>query len=57
MRTQMSTEILCQANIHCLQIVHETLPALLSLKEEGLVRHIGITGLPLEIFPYVLDRW
>eukprot|EP00889_Picochlorum_renovo_P001002 jgi/Picre1/28032/NNA_000993.t1 len=38
------------------QIVNETLPALLELKKEGKVRHIGITGLPLGIFKYVLDR-
>lgn len=38
------------------QIVNETLPALLALKAQGLVRHIGITGLPLKIFKYVLDR-
>ena len=39
------------------QVVSETIPALLKLKEEGLVRHIGITGLPLKIYPYVLDRY
>ena len=39
-----------------LQIVNETLPALLELKEEGLVRHIGITGLPLAVYSAVLDR-
>lgn len=38
------------------QVVSETIPALLQLKEQGLVRHIGITGLPLAIFRYVLDR-
>ena len=38
------------------KIVNETLPALLALKAQGLVRHIGITGLPLKIFKYVLDR-
>lgn len=36
--------------------MNETLPALLALKAQGLVRHIGITGLPLKIFRYVLDR-
>eukprot|EP00884_Botryococcus_braunii_P017140 jgi/Botrbrau1/4109/Bobra.152_3s0057.2 len=41
---------------HLDQIVNETLPALLKLKEQGLVRFIGITGLPLAIYPYVLDR-
>lgn len=38
------------------QVVNETLPALLKLKQQGLVRHIGITGLPLKIYRYVLDR-
>ncbi len=38
------------------QIVHETLPALLKLKQAGRIGHIGITGLPLKIFPAVLDR-
>ncbi|GLC38508.1 hypothetical protein PLESTB_001733100 [Pleodorina starrii] len=38
------------------QIVNETLPALAQLRNQGLVRHVGITGLPLEAFHYVLDR-
>jgi L-galactose dehydrogenase len=38
------------------QIVNETLPALHRLKEQGLVRHVGITGLPLKVFPSILDR-
>jgi L-galactose dehydrogenase len=38
------------------QIVEETLPTLQRLKEQGLVRHIGVTGLPLRIFPSILDR-
>lgn len=38
------------------QIVNETLPTLLSLKEQGLVGHVGITGLPLGIFRSILDR-
>ena len=38
------------------QIVTETIPALQKLKEQGLVRAIGITGLPLDIYSYVLDR-
>lgn len=38
------------------QIIEETLPALAKLREKGVVRHIGITGLPLKIFTYILDR-
>jgi len=38
------------------QIVNETLPALAALKAAGKIGHIGITGLPLKIFPAVIDR-
>ncbi|KAG2486769.1 hypothetical protein HYH03_014568 [Edaphochlamys debaryana] len=38
------------------QIVSETLPALAALKAAGLVRHVGVTGLPLAALQYVLDR-
>ncbi len=38
------------------QIVEETLPALLALKRAGRIGHIGITGLPLKVFPAVLER-
>ncbi|EFN53856.1 hypothetical protein CHLNCDRAFT_25289 [Chlorella variabilis] len=41
---------------HLDQIVSETLPALQRLREEGLVRHIGITGLPLKIFQFFGGR-
>ncbi len=44
-------------NLLCwVQIVNETIPALQKLKEQGLVRFIGITGYPLDIYTYVLDR-
>ena len=38
------------------QVVRETIPALRRLQEQGKVRFVGITGLPLKIFRYVLDR-
>jgi hypothetical protein len=38
------------------QVINETLPALQALKAQGLVRFVGITGLPLPVFKYVLDR-
>lgn len=38
------------------QIVDETLPALRKVQAQGKVRFVGISGYPLKIFPYVLDR-
>src|SRR3954471_10883523 len=38
------------------QIVNETLPALMRLRTAGRIGHIGITGLPLKVFPAVIDR-
>jgi L-galactose dehydrogenase len=38
------------------QIVHETIPALNDLRKTGKVRFVGVTGLPLRLFQYVLDR-
>jgi diketogulonate reductase-like aldo/keto reductase len=38
------------------QIIDETLPTLLELKQQGTIRAIGITGYPLDIFSYVLDK-
>ncbi len=38
------------------QIVEETLPALEKIKAQGKVRFIGISGYPMNIFKYVLDR-
>lgn len=38
------------------QIVNETLPALHQLKTAGRIGHVGITGLPLNIFPKVIDQ-
>ena len=36
--------------------MNEALPALAALKAQGLVRHVGISGLPLGAFRYVLDK-
>jgi len=38
------------------QVVNETLPALVKLRSAGRIGHIGITGLPLKVFPAVIDR-
>jgi L-galactose dehydrogenase len=38
------------------QVVEETLPALVQLRQEGRIGAIGLTGLPLKIFPAVIDR-
>lgn len=39
-----------------LQLIDETIPALQKLKAQGKIKAIGITGYPLDIFTYVLDR-
>jgi L-galactose dehydrogenase len=38
------------------QVIGETLPALQRIKEKGKALHVGITGLPLEKFRYIIDR-
>jgi aryl-alcohol dehydrogenase-like predicted oxidoreductase len=38
------------------QVIAETLPALHELKAAGVVRHVGITGLPLDQLRYIIDR-
>ena len=38
------------------QIVEETLPALRKIQQQGKVRFVGISGYPMKIFRYVLDR-
>jgi L-galactose dehydrogenase len=38
------------------QIIHETIPALQKIRDQGKARFIGITGLPLKIFETVLAQ-
>lgn len=38
------------------QVVNETLPALVELKEKGIVGHVGITDLQLENLKWVIDH-
>lgn len=38
------------------QVVGETLPALRQVQAQGKARFVGITGLPLKIFRYVMER-
>lgn len=38
------------------QIVEETLPALRKVQQQGKVRFVGISGYPMKIFRYILDR-
>ena len=38
------------------RIVDETLPALRKVQEQGKARFVGISGYPMKIFRYVLDR-
>lgn len=38
------------------QVCAETLPALVELREQGIVKHVGITNLNLRHFKYVIDR-
>ncbi len=38
------------------QVCNETLPALLELRREGVVKHVGITNLNLRHFRYVIDH-
>ena len=38
------------------QIVDETLPALREIQKQGKVKYIGISGYPMKMFKFVLDR-
>lgn len=38
------------------QIVNETVPALRRIQQQGKARFVGVTGYPLKIFRYILER-
>src|SRR5436305_1995826 len=38
------------------QIIEETLPALRKIQQQGKVRFVGVSGYPMKMFKYVLDR-
>ncbi len=38
------------------QIVNETLPALEKIRQQGKVRFVGVSGYPMKLFRYILDR-
>lgn len=38
------------------QVCNETLPALVELRDKGIVKHVGITNLTLRHFKYVIDH-
>jgi aryl-alcohol dehydrogenase-like predicted oxidoreductase len=38
------------------QIVEETLPALRRIQQQGKVRFVGVSGYPMHLFRYILDR-
>ena len=58
MKTDHLDVILCHdiEFVDMRQIVEETIPMLRVLQRKGMVKHVGISGYPMNIFRYVLDR-
>jgi aryl-alcohol dehydrogenase-like predicted oxidoreductase len=58
MKTDHLDVILCHdiEFVDMRQIVDETLPALRKVQQQGKVRLVGVSGYPMKIFQYVLDR-
>jgi aryl-alcohol dehydrogenase-like predicted oxidoreductase len=58
MRTDHIDIMLCHdiEFVEMSQIVNETLPALRKQQEKGKIRFVGISGYPIKIFKYVLER-
>src|SRR5262249_55208000 len=42
--------------VDMVQVVEETLPALRKIQQQGKVRFVGVSGYPMHLFRYVLDR-
>jgi len=59
---RLHTDYLDLINVHDIefadldQVCSETLPALVELRQRGIVRHVGITNLTLSHFKYVIDH-
>lgn len=58
MRTDHLDIVLCHdiEFVKMAQIVEETLPALRKQQEKGKVRFVGVSGYPMKVFKYVLER-
>ena len=58
MKTDHLDVILCHdiEFVDMRQILDETLPALRKIQQQGKVRFVGVSGYPMKIFKYVLDR-
>ena len=59
---RLNVDYLDLINVHDIEfadldvVCQETLPALVELREKGIVRHVGITNLTLRHFKYVIDH-
>jgi len=58
LRTDHLDVILCHdiEFVEMSRIVEETLPALRKIQQQGKVRFVGVSGYPMKVFRYVLDR-
>jgi aryl-alcohol dehydrogenase-like predicted oxidoreductase len=59
---RLHTDYIDLINVHDIefadlrQVCDETLPALVTLRNQGIVRHVGITNLTLRHFRYIIDH-
>src|SRR5437660_9217995 len=58
MRTDHLDIMLCHdiEFVEMSQIVNETLPALRKQQQKGKIRFVGVSGYPMKIFKYILER-